>query len=252
MKFIINIFFVCLSTVVLLSFSGCSKVDSNVGVGDNANGIGGSLARFTIAGNYMYVVDAGNLYSFDISTPQNPRQVAVTNVGFNVETIYPFKDKLFIGSQDAMYIYSLADPAKPSRLGVASHLRACDPVVANDSVAYVTVRTGSTCGGDINALNVYDVRDPLNPFLQSSINLFNPRGLALKDNVLYLCDDNAGLLVMSLDNPYTPFELKKITGEKFYDAIALDDVLICMVEGGMVIYDIENPYSPQLLSRITN
>lgn len=251
MKFINNILFVCLAATVLLSFSGCSKVDNN-GAADNISGVGGSLARFTTAGNYMYVVDAGNLYSFDISTPQHPRQVAVTNVGFNVETIYPFKDKLFIGSQDAMYIYSLTDPAKPSQLGVASHLRACDPVVANDSVAYVTVRTGSTCGGNINALNVYDVRDPLNPFIQSSINLGNPRGLALKGDVLYLCDDIGGLLVMGLDNPYEPFELKRFTGDKYFDVIALDDVLICMIEGGMLIYDIENPFSPVLLSRITN
>lgn len=251
MKLINNILLACLSVVILLSFSGCSKEDS-ASAGDNISGVGGSLARFTIAGNYMYVVDAGNLYSFDISTSQNPRQVAVTNVGFNVETIYPFKDKLFIGSQDAMYIYSLTDPAKPSRLGVASHLRACDPVVANDSVAYVTVRTGSTCGGNINALNVYDVRDPLNPFIQSSINLGNPRGLALKGDVLYLCDDIGGLLVMGLDNPYEPFELKRFTGDKYFDVIALDDVLICMIEGGMLIYDIENPFSPVLLSRITN
>lgn len=237
-------------TIMYVALSGCDKAEYS-GT-DNSSGKGGSLARFTVVGDYMYVVDKGNLYSFDISTPDNPRQMAVSNVGFNVETIYPFKDKLFIGSQEAMYIYSLSDPAKPSRLGEASHLRACDPVVANDSMAYVTVRTGTNCGGSINALYSYNVRNPLAPVLMNTRNLGNPKGLALNGSVLYVCDDVYGLAVMSLDVPTAPFEVKRVLGGQFHDAIVLDDVLICMIEGGMLIYDLENPFSPQLLSRVTN
>jgi len=242
-------------SLLLLLFSSCTKDESMASsngpeLADNA-GTGGSLARFTISGNYMYVVDAGKLYTFNITAPQDPRQVSVKEVGFNIETIFPYGDKLFIGSQDAMYIYSISDPANPDRLGVASHLRACDPVVANDSIAYVTVRTGSNCGGNINALNVYNVNDPLNPVLYTSLGLSNPRGLSLNGNALYICDEAAGLRVMNIDDPYNPQQVQLVTGDKFYDCIALQDFMICMIEGGMAIYDTKDKFAIRLMSRIT-
>lgn len=251
MKAIKNI--VVLTAGLLLFFSSCTK-ENNLGASPdlaNGNGTGGSLARFTISGDYLYVVDAGKLYTFNIITPQLPAQVSAKDVGFNVETIFPFGDKLFIGSQEAMYIYSIANPANPVQLGVASHLRACDPVVANDSVAYVTVRTGSNCGGEINALNIYNVQNPLNPVLLNSVDLSNPRGLGLSGNALYICDEAAGLRVMDVSNPYNPQQMQLVTGEKFYDCIPLQDIMICMVDGGMAIYDIKDQFAIRLISKIT-
>ena len=60
------------------------------------------MARLTIAGNYMYSVDRTDLQTFDISTPSDPKPWTKINIGWNIETIYPFKDKLFIGSMTGM------------------------------------------------------------------------------------------------------------------------------------------------------
>ena len=64
------------------------------------------------------------------------------NVGsWNVETIFPFKDKLFIGSQNGMFVYNINNADNPSLVGQFSHVQSCDPVIADDDYAYVTLRT---------------------------------------------------------------------------------------------------------------
>ncbi len=232
-----------LSLLLVLSVivCSCSKSD-NAGTnnpGGGSSGQGGSLARFTIAGSYLYVVDNQSLYTYSLLNKNNPQLKSTVYIGFNIETIYPYGNKLFIGSQSAMYIYSISDPELPVSLGTASHVRSCDPVVATDTTAYVTVRSGSNCGGATNALMIYDVKDVMSPKLLSTINLASPWGLGIKRNRLYVCNGTSGLKVYDISNPVAPKEVKQLTGETFYDVIITpDDMLICMVEGGMMLYQL--------------
>ena len=69
------------------------------------------MARFTIVGNYLYTVDKTDLKVFDIANPAAPVFRQTVPVGFEIETIFPFKDKLFIGSTSVVHIFSIADPA---------------------------------------------------------------------------------------------------------------------------------------------
>ena len=112
-------------------------------------GIGGSMARFTLMNNYMYTVSERELFSFDISTPQDPKFVKKSVIDNQmIETIYPFKNKLFIGSTTGMYIYDVSTPGSPVKQSQFTHVRSCDPVVADDNTAWVTLRSGTTCGGN--------------------------------------------------------------------------------------------------------
>lgn len=235
------------------TFTGLSSCNKSTDVNSVApgTGTGGSLARFTIALNHLYVVDNRQLYTFSISDQQNPVQVHVASIGFDVETIYVWNDKLFIGSRDAMYLYSIADPGKPELLGTASHVRACDPVVASDSVAYVTVRSGSNCGGVVNALYVYDLKNVLQPVQKNITNLGNPHGLGMSGNTLFVCDANNGLRVFDITSQYNPSPIGTVKGETFYDCIPDGNLLICMIEGGTAIYDITDRYHIILKAKIT-
>src|SRR6185436_20994084 len=111
-------------------------------------GAGGSTARFTIAGNYLYVVDNLSLKAFDISSNKSPVYKSKTEIGINIETIFPYQDKLFIGSSSTMYVYSLSDPTRPIQLGKAQYTirMSCDPVVVKDNAAYATLRADGPCG----------------------------------------------------------------------------------------------------------
>ena len=47
-----------------------------------------------------------------------------------------------------MEIYDLTEEQNPVCLSDFNHVRSCDPVVVQGDIAYVTLRSGSFCGGN--------------------------------------------------------------------------------------------------------
>ncbi len=220
--------------VAILFALGCNK---DAAVNSRSSGNGGSLARFTVVGNYLYIADHNNIKTYDISDLDSLRLKGVTPVGFGVETIFPYDDKLFIGSRDGMFIYSIEDPREPKKLGQALHTRSCDPVVANNKYSYVTLRSGSACGPATAGLYIYDIQDIQKPVQVSLLKLDNPYGLGLKDSVVFVCRD-AGLDVVNVKNPSLPKITHTIADAAYRDVIVYDDLLICYVTDGLLLYDI--------------
>lgn len=238
-----------------LFFIQCQK-DSAVSnfASTNATGAGGSLARFAIAGNYLYSVDKQKLNVFDISTPGNPVLKNTQDVGFAIETIFPLNDNLFIGSSTQVYIYSITDPANPKKLSDAispQALRRCDPVVAKDSVAYATLRTNGPCGGTQSLLSVFNIKDILNPVQVTTVPVAEPYGLGYKNDVLYVCDRQKGLLLFDITDPYNPVPINVNINDGFYiDVIPYQNTLICWVTTGIILYDITDTRNPVLIKSI--
>lgn len=237
--------------ITSLGFS-CTKNDTGTTIGVTT-GTGGSLAKYTIIGNYLYTVDESSLKVFDIDNAKNPIQKTTVNVGFGIETIYPFNDKLFIGSTSFIYIYSVANPLEPKLLSVASSqqvMRRCDPVVAKDSVAYATLRGSGLCGGNRSILAIYNIKDITYPQEVFSITMKEPMGLGYWGNTLYVCDTIKGLSVFDISNPYLPLLATTLTNEKAYDVIPYNDELICWTSTGLVIYDITSRNNPIKIATI--
>jgi hypothetical protein len=206
----------------------------------NATGKGGSLARFTIVGNHLYIADQSTLETFDISTPGQTVQKSTVPVGFDVETIFPYKDKLFIGSRTGMYIFALDNPNVPKKLGEAQHLRSCDPVVANDSMAYVTLRAGAACGTATDGLYTYNVSNVATPVLRNLLPLSNPYGLGLQDSVVFVCRGGNGLTAVDVKKATAPKVLYTLTDGNYLDVIPYDNLLICYVKTGLILYDMSD------------
>jgi hypothetical protein len=136
---------------ILLLIAGCDK---STEASSSSNSTNGSLTRFITVGNYLYVVDNSSLKTYNISTPSSPVFKASTPVGFLIETIFPYQDKLFIGSANAMFIYSISNPEQPQKLSETVYfIRGRDPIVAFDSVAYSTVRSFGSSG----VLSVFNI-----------------------------------------------------------------------------------------------
>ncbi len=238
----------------LSALISCTKESTSAGA---SVGAGGSTARFTIAGNYLYVVDNVSLKAFDISSNTTPVYKSKTEIGINIETIFPYQDKLFIGSSSTMYIYSLSDPSRPTQLGKAEYVirMACDPVVARDSVAYATLRSTGRCGGSQSALVVYNIKNISSPQLMNTISLNAPYGLGIKNNSLYVCEGQNGIRIFNITNTYDPTPVSEIRANNttFYDVIPYANILIAQVNDGFILYDIgTNPMQPAFLSRILN
>ena len=213
--------------------------------------VGGSMARFTIVNNYMYTVGNNDLTAISLAEPADPRIEKKSEIGMDIETIYPFKDKLFIGSATGMFIYSIANPSSPQRLSNFTHARACDPVVADDNYAYVTLRTGNTCGGIVNVLDVVDVSNVLSPYQVSSYQLVNPHGLSKDGNLLFVCDGRDGLKMFDAGNVKKLELLHHVKGVETYDAIAWNKRLLVVSKTSLDQYDYSTGTSLKHLSRIS-
>ena len=238
--------------VVAFATSNCSKSDSSA-FSATTTGAGGSLARYAILGNYLYAVDNSSLRVFDISIGSNPILKKTINIGFSIETIYPFKDKLFIGSTSVVHIYDVTNPEQPTKLSEAISpqvLRRCDPVVAKDSVAFATLRSNGACGGVQSILAIYDIKNINKPVQKTFVNMSEPYGLGYSDTALYVCDKNSGLNVFSISDAYKPIKLKSIYDGNYIDVIPYNNQLLCWISDGLLIYDIANVGNPIKVAKI--
>jgi hypothetical protein len=195
--------------IITVSCSNDSN-NSELGTGD---GIGGSLAIFALKGDYLYAVDNQKLNVFSLINAVEPSKVNQINVGFNIETLFSKGDYLFIGSRNGMFIYSIQNPENPVQLSNVQHFTSCDPVVANDTHSFVTLHNNTSCGGDVNILQIYDSTDLTNPILIHQRNLTYPRGLGLYGKFLVVCDID--IKIFNIENPNEPVMVKSINKNCF-------------------------------------
>jgi len=214
-------------------------------------GIGGSMARFSVVNNYLYAVNTNTLRSFDINNPASPVKVKDTPLRTGIETIYPFADKLFIGSQDGMFIFDISNPANPVYVSMFSHARVCDPVVTDGDYAYVTLRAGSTCGTTIKSqLNILDITQMDSPKLIGQYDMSSPYGLGKDGNLLWICDGTAGLKMYDAANPQAIQLKTTVTSIEPYDVIPNNGKLIVSAKQGIIQYDYSHPGQMTELSRL--
>jgi hypothetical protein len=224
---------------VLTIAVACSKDGADAAAA--STGTGGSLARFTIAASHLYLADYSRLEVYDITNPANPVKKTPVDIGWGVETIYPYGDKLFIGSVEGMYIYSIADPARPVKLGEARHVRSCDPVVAKDNIAYVTLQGSGRCGAATDGLYIYDITNLTTPVQKSLLEMSTPYGLGIKDSVAFICRKANGMTLVNVKNPSSPKVMyTRNDATEYRDVIPVDNILLCYVSTGLLIYDVSN------------
>jgi hypothetical protein len=215
-------------------------------------GIGGSMARFTLMNNRLYTVSPHMLNIFNIENNSNPAFVKYISAGFDIETIYPFKNQLFIGSQEGMFIYNVDNPDAPYQAGMFTHAQACDPVIADDTFAYVTLRSGNSCNNVTeNELHILNVSDPANATLLKSYSFTNPHGLSKDGNTLFICDGTGGLKLLNAADPLNITPITTINGIETYDVIAVNNTAIVSAKGGLYLVNYTNPATAQIIGQLT-
>ncbi|MFV2057742.1 MAG: hypothetical protein ACC707_14845, partial [Thiohalomonadales bacterium] len=105
-----------------------------------------------------------------------------------IETLYHYKNYLFIGSNTGVIILDNSDPAAPVYTASFIHLQSCDPVVVENNYAYATLRGGTGCRSNINQLDVIDISNIEKPRLVNTIPMLEPRGLSISNSRLFVCD----------------------------------------------------------------
>ena len=220
---------------------------TNVG---SITGVGGSMARFTILKDRLYTVDKRDLNVFDVTVPENPSKVNEIALGWGIETIYPFKENLFIGSNSGMFIYSVTDPDNPKYLSQFTHASACDPVFVSGNTAYVTLRTGNSCNGIKNQMDVINIENITTPKLIKTYIFDNPHGLSIFNDKLVLCEGDYGLKVLEISDPLKIETKTKYSSPHSYDVIILGENDVIVVGNyGLYQYKFDG-FELSLLSKI--
>ncbi|MDF2381081.1 hypothetical protein JMG10_06380 [Nostoc ellipsosporum NOK] len=221
------------------------------GIKSSPFGTGGSMARFAISGDRLYTVSRSDLDVIDISVPDNPVSRSKLAVGWNIETIYPFRDQLFIGSTTGMFIYNITNPDQPQAAGQFSHVQSCDPVIADDNYAYVTLRSGTNCNTTINQLEILRLPNGNNPDPQliKTYPMANPHGLSKDNDLLFICDGISGMKVYNAADVQHLVLLKTIPVNA-YDVIASGNQALLIGQDGLYQYDYTDPNNIRLLSKI--
>ncbi|MDH7515968.1 MAG: hypothetical protein QHI48_08860 [Bacteroidota bacterium] len=237
--------------------SGCGdaavtpEYDTRTTSGGGGTGQAGSMARFAVVEDFLYCIDESNLIVFDIRVPDKPRLIGRTAVGFGIETLFPYRYYLFIGSRTGMFIYDARDVAVPVKVSEFRHARACDPVVVENDRAYVTLRNGTLCGESENELHIVDISNVSDPVLLSSYGMESPAGLAVSDGIAYVCD-GPHLRILDVRNEQAVREISSIPLGNTFDVIYSEGLLIVASPNGLYVYDVRDPSKPVRIGFLSN
>jgi hypothetical protein len=223
---------------------------ANTTASSSATGVAGSTARMVLVNNYLYAItedhDMGIVNVTNSATPSLINSAAA--FGDDLETIYPFENKLFLGSEEGVFIYDISNPVAPVKQGQFTHGTACDPVITDGSYAYITLHAGTYCGGASNELDVVNVTNLMQPNLIGVYPMTKPEGLCKDGNLLFVCDSTQGVKLFDATNPASLQLLTHIGNTNPYDVIAANGRLVVVASQGLYQYDYSDVNHISLLS----
>lgn len=222
---------------------GCSK-DGEMSSPDaiNPGGQSGSMARFVLGGNTLYAIDQDNMKHFNVSNSKTPTLNGETFLINGLETAF-IRDEntLFVGTQSGMYIFNISNPLQPQQLSFYEHITRCDPVVADNEYAYVTLRSASLCGGGLGGdqLQIIDISNLSAPRMVTSRAMSSPKGLAISaDKKLFICDN--GIKVYDVTNAQNPILVTHYTGLNPNDIILRNNLVMAVADDGLYQFTFQN------------
>lgn len=231
-----------------------AMADASSGNWTGGSGTAGSMARFMLNEDYLYVIAIpSRLKTVDITTASDMAVIDSVDVPRNMETLFRLQDNLFVGTTTGMLIFDLDSPEKPVQISSYDHITACDPVVVDGQYAYVTMRTGNMCNNGQNLLEVIDISSITNPYLVKSYPMFNPHGLGTDNDLLFVCDGAAGLKIYDKSDPLAIITNQVAHYPDFdtYDVIPMNGILMLVGTDGIYQYDYSDPGNIVQISHIT-
>jgi hypothetical protein len=229
---------------------GCASSTPVQPYASGSSGIGGSYAIFAVIDSFLYYLDNSSIITMSISKPDSPVKLNETYLDWSVETLFPTQKYLFIGSRTGMYIFDRSNPSRPVQVGTVTHFKAYDPVVVQDTTAYVTLRTGWNIWPPQDELLMVNIANPAQADTIASKPLATPYGLAVSDSLLYVAQGKNGYSLLNVKDPYAVTVVRSWQSPYARDFIWLDNRLYLMGLMDVRIYDVSDATAPVLLSTI--
>ena len=209
------------------------------------------MASFTILNEHLYTVSNSDFRVFTITEARKPALVNTVSVNAEIiETIYPFKNYLFLGCKSGVLIYDASNADHPVAAGSFGHITECDPVIAENNLAYATLRSGGSCMGENDELEVLNTTNIGNPTLLKSYPFTNPRGLVKDGDKLFICDGQDGLKILNAIDANNIILTKVISGFEANDVIVNNGLAIVVAADGLYFIDYSNMGNAKIIGKI--
>ena len=238
-----------IAIAALCQLAGCAGETAPGAGGSNNQSNAGSTASILPYGDVAYALDGNILRIIDLQ--QSPPTADKTIPLLRPETVFINKEHLYIGGEDGVDIFDIADPNNPVKISTYQHLRSCDPIIVDDGIGYVTLRSGfSSCPlVGLNRLEVIDMSNPAMPELINDFDMTNPYGLAKTDTHLAVCEEAFGLTLIDVQDPQNIQQVANYSNINCFDLIYEEQRLIATASDGIYQFSAESEFI-SLLSRI--
>jgi hypothetical protein len=104
-----------------------------------------AMARFGIKDKALYIVNNNTLKVLNITDQTTPSKINDLYAGWNVEIMFLYGNQMFLCTRRGIAIYNITNPFSLFLLSFFTHATSCDPVIIDDTLTYITLRTGTTC-----------------------------------------------------------------------------------------------------------
>jgi hypothetical protein len=226
---------------------------SPVTTGGGRINLAGSMTKFAIIDNHLYALDDDEIKSFNISSPTHPNFRGRSRTFSDPETLFPDGDHLFVGTTTGMLIYDTQGNRDfPTKISEIEHVESCDPVVVDGDYAYITLRSGSECGGAEDEFQVIDISNRSWPKHKRSYDMEDPHGLGVDGNLLFICDGEEGLKIFDKSDPVKAGKnlMYHFPAIRTVDIIPNNGTAIMIAEEGIYQYDYTDPGNIFVLSML--
>ena len=240
---------------IFIDYRGARIPESAVDVSFTRSGDHiGTVNRFAISNDHLFALGFFNMYGFSLSDGMQQLS-GVQYSDFGMETIFPFNDRLYIGSQNSMQILDASDPESLELIGSFWHATSCDPVLpVTNSVAYVTLRGGEECPGEENTLNVVAHNGHFSYSAIQTIELPSPYAMLRLENELYVGEGENGFRVFEIGSDWRLSEKMHNASITAFDIIPhpnRSDIILFAGPDGIFQYSVEPDEEYNLISSIT-
>jgi len=248
---------VLFTTFLALLLVACSK-DAAF---ETNPGKSGSITRFAVFQNNMYVLNLNEVQTYDITQKDRPVLVHRLPTDYGLETITIYDNTIFLGSTTALYILDISNPAAPVIQSKSDRLSdigfsGCDPVVVKGNYAFSTIKVIQNICGNAStqsALVVYDITNKSAPVTLGVYPLDIPNGLGYKDNYLFICDEGIDQLrIFDITDPAMLTEYPQtVSITDPYDLIIDGQKMIVSSKTDFQIFDISDIVQIKKLGQIS-
>ena len=243
-----NLYTIFLASFILLT--SCYDEGGSFIASDGSVSRGGSTAKFATSGNNLYVIDQATLLTYNVGNENEIIFQHKLELNTNLlETIFPFGSYLFLGSTTGVLIIDISNPGLPKFVSDYQHVLSCDPVVTDGDYAYVTLRSGNFCGQSDDELQILDLSNINSPELIVQYALTSPKGLAINNDILYVCDE--GIRIFDVSNKLDIRELNFIANIPANDVIYHNNQLLVTADNGFYQFDVTDATNVKQIGQFT-